>query len=159
AADDYYDIVGVHFYDNPQMLEEVIAFLEARQLVSKPIWLTELGFVNQSSAFNVDDQGRWLTQKMVIALSNGVEQSTYSPVMASLAALTSQPIFDGSPGSPSWRPAAYASQAVGNAIGESSGYTFYRKRTVGSTLFYEYAHQDGQHHEAFAWLYSGSANV
>ncbi len=159
TADDYYDVVGVHFYDNPLMLEDLIAFIRARQRVSKPLWLTELGVVNQSPTFNVDDQARWVAQKMVIAVGNGIEHATYSPMMASIAGATLAPIFDGMPGSISWRPAAYAAQTVANAINEASGYGFSRKRTVNDTTFFEFAQGGGTGHLAFAWRASSSASV
>ncbi len=158
-ADAYYDVVGQHYYDNPLMLEDAIAFIRARQHVSKPIWLTELGVVNQSPTFNVDDQARWLAQKMVIAVASGIEHSSYSPLMASIAGATLAPMFDGMPGSISWRPAAYAAQTVTNAINEDSGYGFSRKRVVSETTFYEFAQGGGTGHLAFAWRASSSASV
>jgi hypothetical protein len=159
TADDYYDVLAAHFYDNPLMEEEFIAFLEARQRVTKPLWLSELGFVNQSSTFNTTDQARWLVQKMVIAVANGVQHTTYSPIMASPTAPTFAALFDGLPGNPGWRPAAYAAQLADNAIDEASGYSFVRKRVVNGVTFYEFAHDDGVRHQAFGWHPSVSASV
>ncbi|MFN7952919.1 MAG: hypothetical protein U0610_14440 [bacterium] len=159
TADDYYDIVGAHFYDNPLMLEDFVAFLEARQLVTKPIWLSELGFANQSSTFNAEDQGRWLVQKLVTAMGAGVEHVTYSPLMASLMAPTFVPLFDGTPGAPTWRPAAYSAKLVTDAIGASSGYTFLQKREEAGGVFYEFAHSNGKDHLAFAWHPSTTTTV
>lgn len=159
TADDYYDVVAAHFYDNPLMEEELLAFLETRERVAKPLWLSEVGFVNQSSTFTTADQARWLIQKMVIAVANGVQHTTYSPIMSSPTAPTFAPLFDGLPGNPGWRPAAYAAQLVDNAIDEASGYTFVRKRSVNGVTFYEFAHDDGVHHQAFGWHPSASASV
>ncbi len=159
TADDYYDVVAAHFYDNPLMEEELIAFLEARERVTKPLWLSEVGFVNQSSTFSTADQARWLIQKMVIAVANGVQHTTYSPIMSSPTAPTFAPLFDGLPGNPGWRPAAYAAQLADNAIDEASGYSFVRKRTANGVTFYEFAHDDGVRHQAFGWHPSASASV
>ncbi len=151
SANAYYDILGAHFYDNPLMLEDFVAFLDARQVVRKPIWLSELGFANQSSTFNADDQGRWLVQKLVVAMATGVEHVTYSPLMASLMAPTFVPLFDGTPGAPTWRPAAYSAKLVADAIGAGKGYSFLQKRGEAGGDFYEFQQTTGNGHLAFAW--------
>lgn len=163
TADDYYDVLGTHFYDNPQMFEDFIGFHETRQLVSKPIWITELGFVDQPAmgqpGVDSESQAQWLLQKLVVAVASGVEHTDYSPIMSSPTAPGFMPLFDGLPSNPTWRSAATTAQLVATSLNEDSGFTFFKKRLVAGGVFYEFAHSDGNQHLAYAWHPTGTTIV
>lgn len=164
SADDWYDVVGIHFYDNPVNTLDVMAWIKARQRASKPIWFTEAGFIDQpqlgqAPLLDNDAQARGLIQKFVTLIGEGVEHVVYTPVMASPTAPGFEPLWDGTPSSPVWRPAANSLKLVADAIGEKSGFTFFMKRTTLGGLYYEFAHADGQQRLAFAWHPTSTVNL
>lgn len=86
SAPDFYDVIGIHHYDDWASLASVIEFHRTRSNGSKPIWITELGFADQpppgtKSWVSESDQASWLAKKLVVALGLGVEHVSYAPLL------------------------------------------------------------------------------
>ncbi len=152
----FYDVVAIHSYDNWQMLEDVIGFYRSRMAAPKPVWITELGFIdsppnNQDSMLTEEDQASWLVKKLVIGLSDGIEHMSYSPVFgfAGYAEIY--------PSTTTERLARRSYQLIGRALNESSGYRYGSTFTSGGTEFHVFDHSDGASHIAVAWRASDSA--
>lgn len=156
AAGAYYDIVAIHSYDFWEMQPDVVSFHRARMQSTKPIWFTELGFgdappTGVDTLVSESDQAVWLVKKMVLALADGVENVSYTPLFTFGGFA---PIF---PSASSERPARRSFQLVAKLVNEKSGYHFVRSLVSSGTELYVFDHADGLSHVAFAWRASDRA--
>ncbi len=86
SAPDFYDVLGLHHYDDWSTLDDVIEFHRARSRGIKPMWITELGIADQpppgtKSWVSESDQAVWLAKKLTVALALGVEHVSFAPVL------------------------------------------------------------------------------
>lgn len=156
GADAFYDVVAIHSYDFWEIQSDVIGFHRARMSSAKPIWFTELGFGDAPPAgvdtlVSESDRAVWLIRKMVLALADGVEHMSYSPLF-SFGGFT--PIY---PNASTERAARRSFQLVAKLVNEKSGHHFARSLVASGTELFVFDHADGLSHVAFAWRAAGRA--
>ncbi len=156
SAPSFYDVLGIHSYDNWSLLSDMIEWQLTRLDQPKRVWITELGFADvpprgTATLVSDADQPAWLVKKLVLALAAGVEHTSYSPMLAApgFASLY--------PSTTSERPARRSMQLIGQSLNQASGYRFGSSFVSGGTTFYVFDHADGASHIAVAWRDSDSA--
>lgn len=155
TSDDFYDVVGMHSLDSWEMTPDLIDFYRQRMLAPKPLWITELGFVDSpppedETLVSQEDQAVWLVKKLVLGLADGVEQMSYSPVFALRGYAEIYPTLS------SERLARRSFQLVGRALNEAGGYAYDSSFASGGTEFHVFDRSDGVSHLAIAWRADGS---